>query len=245
MSCVAGRVLYKVLFAGRPRRSKSELFNIPLQLTDPHLKRGQYYVSMLEDIGGISNYTTVDWVPWPLAPDAEGSNVGVDNEYRCELIPVASRSDVDIPIYGKRGLCLAGAFNSTRTWSAIPSRQNTLKFLKVEAQTHLIEVVRHSRNDGKLESELPFTTGLNRMSARSWRYDHMTNASFPPETRSVALTGTRGNTTIPDPFSRESMPYYNREPAPVGESMYTYLSQRSRLPGTAERFPQDMPELNF
>ncbi|KAK0474605.1 hypothetical protein IW261DRAFT_1649491, partial [Armillaria novae-zelandiae] len=45
-----------------------------------HLERGQYFVSMLEDMGGIPNCTVVDWVP-DIAHDAFGmmaSNVGVD-----------------------------------------------------------------------------------------------------------------------------------------------------------------------
>lgn len=49
-----------------------------------HLERGQYFVSMLEDMGGIPNCTTVDWVPG-VSHDAEGmmaSNVGVDKLFR-------------------------------------------------------------------------------------------------------------------------------------------------------------------
>ncbi|PBK98049.1 hypothetical protein ARMGADRAFT_1026176 [Armillaria gallica] len=49
-----------------------------------HLERGQYFVSMLEDMGGIPNCTTIDWVPG-VGHDAEGmmaSNVGVDKLFQ-------------------------------------------------------------------------------------------------------------------------------------------------------------------
>ncbi|KAK0458636.1 uncharacterized protein EV420DRAFT_368640 [Desarmillaria tabescens] len=49
-----------------------------------HLERGQYFVSMLEDMGGVPNCTTVDWVPG-ISHDAEGmmaSNVGIDKLFR-------------------------------------------------------------------------------------------------------------------------------------------------------------------
>ncbi|KAK0471831.1 hypothetical protein IW261DRAFT_1344112, partial [Armillaria novae-zelandiae] len=79
-----------------------------------HLEWGQYFVSMLEDMGGIPNCTVVDWVP-NIAHDAFGmmaSNAGADkvriSMYSLELIPTVTYSNIVIPIYGSRELCLAG-----------------------------------------------------------------------------------------------------------------------------------------
>ncbi|KAK0200200.1 hypothetical protein DFS33DRAFT_1395473 [Desarmillaria ectypa] len=71
-----------------------------------HLERGQYFVSMLEDMGGIPHCTTVNWVPG-IGHDTEGM---MASDARIDKVRILTYSD----IWGTRIVLSGGIpFNST------------------------------------------------------------------------------------------------------------------------------------